>query len=155
MKIYVQESTPLYLAKKIDKIIKINKSIEIKQQNIIKIYSKEGIYMINEDNSYRLVIKSEKLFKKSFDKINIIIDDSTMEKEVVYQIPMEHVSLPILVSTYSVNKYLNFVVENLLLNDNQENCNNRVINYYFECNKDNNTNDAILEHINVFLSRLN
>jgi hypothetical protein len=179
MKIYVEEtslsSSPtqlLHLAKDNKNVSKINKILVklepylVKKNRINDIYSKEGIYQVNENQTHKLFIKSEKnnenLVLKTTDNKNItlVIDDCVIEKEPVYQIPYEHIIIPLITHTYSLNKKnaygLTLVIEFI---DNTNNTNNtngiaKPINYYFEYNSKNDVNIP-LEDINVFLSLLN
>jgi DNA gyrase/topoisomerase IV subunit A len=91
-----------------------------------------------------------------------LIDDSNTEKEIVNQLPYEHVKTQILTHIYSLNKKNNnglFLVIEFIKNLEEEN-NVKPINYYFEYtqplvkSKIGNT-DIPLEDINVFLSLLN
>jgi len=170
MKLYVVEDKPsplsfLALAKdkknraKMNKIILKLEKYLIKKQNIIDIYSKQGIYQINENQMHKLYVKSENpheniILKNGDDKnITLVIDDSIIEKELVNQIPYEHVTIPLIIHKYSLNKKNSLgpflVVE--FFADNEEQL--MPINYYFEY--DNNDNNIPIEDINVFLSLLN
>jgi hypothetical protein len=121
MKLYVvEDKSPslsfLGLAKDKKNTAKINKIIVklekylIKKQNVIDIYSRQGIYQINENQTHKLYVKSEKqheniILKKEDDKnITLVIDDSVIEKELVNQIPYEHVTIPLIIQKYSLNK---------------------------------------------------
>ena len=176
MKIYVEEtslsSSPtqlLHLAKDNKNVSKINKILLklepylVKKSHINDIYSKEGMYQVNENRTHKLFIKSEKnnesLVLKTNDNKNItlVIDDCVIEKDQVYQIPYEHINIPLITHTYSLNKKnaygLTLVIEFI---DNTNNTNGiaKPINYYFEYNSKNDVNIP-LEDINVFLSLLN
>ena len=171
MKIYIQEESGFFLAKK-DKKNNITKIIEkldkylINKENIIDIYSKQGIYQINENKIHKLNIKTEKhhenILIKNEDGKNVIllIDDSIIEKEVVYQIPYDHVNIPLCVHKYSLNNKPNkskntitLVIE--FIQNNKGTLN--PINYYFEYNSiiGDNISNIPTEDINVFLSLLN
>ena len=180
MKIYIdQENTSsspsssssfLALAKdtknqnKINKILKKLDKYLINKQTSNDIYSKEGIYQINENQTYKLFIKSEKIHEnivlKTLDDriVTLVIDDSVIEKEIVHQIPYDHISIPLTVHKYSLNKNnnhnklgLTFVIEFI---ENKDNL--KPINYYFECASEiGYSNNLPIEDINVFLSLLN
>jgi hypothetical protein len=179
MKIYVEnDSLPLLLLLnstkdnknniKLKKILgKIDKYL-VKKEHVIDIYSKIGIYQVHENQIYKLHVKSETphediILKTSDDKnITLLIDDSNTEKEIVNQLPYEHVKTQILTHIYSLNKKNNnglFLVIEFIKNLEEEN-NVKPINYYFEYtqplvkSKIGNT-DIPLEDINVFLSLLN
>ena len=177
MKIYVEEesssspssrSSLLHLAKD-KKSIKLNKILTklepylIKKTHTIDIYSKEGMYQVSENQTYKMYIKSEKNHKNIvLDKnerddknITLVIDDSVIEKEPVYQLPYDHINIPLIVQRYSLNKNtknMNGIVLVIEFIDNNENA--MPINYYFEYNSQNG-NNMPLEDINVFLSLLN
>jgi len=180
MKIYVEEessssssSSFLGLAKhdkshtKIQKILKKIEPYLVEKQHIIDIYSKEGIYQVNDNTTHKLCIKSEKnhddiILKRPDDKnVTLIIDDSIIEKEITHQIPFEHVNIPLTIHRYSLNKKVKnntsglvLVIEFIDVNNNKENM--RPINYYFEHNTKFGDGDNIpTEDINVFLSLLN
>jgi len=182
MKIYVEEessssSSFLGLAKhdknhaKIQKILKKIEPYLVEKQHIIDIYSKEGIYQVNDNTTHKLYIKSEKthddiILKRPDDKnVTLIIDDSIIEKETTHQIPFEHVNIPLTIQRYSLNKKVKnnvsglvLVIEFIDVNNTKENM--RPINYYFEYRSPNNPkfgdgNNIPTEDINVFLSLLN
>jgi len=170
MKIYVdneissQESF-LTLAKhnknsaKVKKILTKLHPYLVKTQHIIDIYSKQGIYQVNENQIYKIHIKSETIHEniimnKGNNKLSLVIDDSLIDKELVHKIPFEHVNLPLTIHKYSLNKdklALVLVIE-FIDNDNP-------INYYFEYNEKKvgniNCNNIPTQDINVFLSLLN
>jgi hypothetical protein len=167
MKIYVDEdslspSSFLNLAKDKKSFSKITKILEkldaylVKKENVIDIYSKQGIYQITENKIYKMYIKSENsyddiVFKKNDGKnITLLMDDSYIEKEPTNQIPYEHINVPITIHRYSLNKNSKFGI-NLLIEFIE---NTKPINYYFEYTYLENINLPV-EDINVFLSLLN
>ena len=164
MKIYIQEENSFFLAKKNKKnnIIKIVDNLNkylINKENIIDVYSKQGIYQINDNKIYKLNIKTEKiheniLLQKEYGKnVILLIDDSIIEKELVYQIPYDHVNIPLCVHKYSLhNKPKNKLI--LVIEFIQNKGIMRPINYYFEYNSVIGDNIPT-EDINVFLSLLN
>ena len=142
----------------------------IKKQTSNDIYSNEGIYQINENQIYKIFIKSEKIHEnivlKTHDddddkQITLVIDDSVIEKELVHQIPYDHINIPLTTHIYSLNKNnknnnynklgLTLVIE-FIQNDKE---NIKPINYYFECASEIGYNNLPIEDINVFLSLLN
>jgi hypothetical protein len=106
MKIYTQEDNCFFLAKNnkknniIKKLDNLNKYL-INKENIIDVYSKQGIYQINDNKIHKLNIKTEKIYEHSLiqkedgKNIKLLIDDSILEKDVVYQIPYDHVNIPL------------------------------------------------------------
>jgi hypothetical protein len=124
MKIYVEDNSPpsasssssfLNLAKDKKTFSKVKKILEkldkylVKKERIIDIYSKQGMYQVNKNQIHKLYVKSEKkhndiVLKTHHDKnITLIIDDSVIEKELVNQIPYEHINIPLIIYSYSLN----------------------------------------------------
>jgi hypothetical protein len=186
MKIYVDQEKPssppssiLALAKNNKNHNKVNKILErlerlekytISKESIVHVYSKEGIYQVNENQIYKLYVNSEKIHEnivlKTHDddddkQITLVIDDSVIEKELVHQIPYDHINIPLTTHIYSLNKNnknnnynklgLTLVIE-FIQNDKE---NIKPINYYFECASEIGYNNLPIEDINVFLSLLN
>ena len=173
MKIYVEEESPssrsllLHLAKdkntiKLNKILTKLEPYLIQKTHTIDIYSKEGIYQVSENQTYKMYIKSEKNHKnivlnkndKNDKNITLLIDDSVIEKEQVYQLPYDHINIPLIVQRYSLNKNTKNMNGVVLVIEFINNENAMPINYYFEYNSQN-ENNIPLEDINVFLSLLN
>jgi len=170
MKIYIEDNSRtalslLTLAKDNKNATKVNKILEkidkylIKKQHVIDIYSKQGIYQVNENKTHKLFIKSEKIHENitintnSNELITLVIDDSVIEKELVHQIPYEHVNIPLTIHCYSLNKNniaLVLVIE-FIENDKGS---LRPINYYFENNSKPGYSNLTIKEINVFLSLL-
>jgi hypothetical protein len=181
MKIYVDQEKPssppssiLALAKNNKNHNKVNKILErlekytISKESIVHVYSKEGIYQVNENQIYKLYVNSEKIHEnvvlnKSDDEDNddkivtLVIDDCVIEKVLVHQIPYEHINIPLTIHKYSLNKNKNNKVGLMLVIEFIENNGNNVkpINYYFECHSEIGYNNLPMEDINVFLSLLN
>ena len=181
MKIYVDQEKPslssppsppsfLALAKDSKNRNKLNKILEklekyiISKETIVDIYSKEGIYQVSENQTYKLHIKSEKIHEnivlKIDDKqITLVIDDSIIQKDLVHQLPYEHVNIPLTVHKYSLNKNKNnkialtLVIEFIENKDKKDHL--KPMNYYFECASEIGYNNLPIEDINVFLSLLN
>ena len=186
MKIYIDQeksslSSPasppsfLALAKDTKNHNKLNKILEklekyiISKESIVDIYSKEGIYQVNENQIYKLYIKNEKIhenvvLKKSRDddhdkQITLVIDDSIIQKDLVHQLPYEHVNIPLTIHKYSLNKNKNnkigltLVIEFIENKDKKDHL--KPMNYYFECASEIGYNNLPIEDINVFLSLLN
>jgi hypothetical protein len=184
MKIYVEEEYPssrsslLHLAKdknstKLNKMLTKLEPYLIKKTHTIDIYSKQGMYQVSENQTYKMYIKSEKNHKnivlnkndkndKNDKNITLVIDESVIEKEIVHQLPYDHINIPLIVQKYSLNKNTKnmngifLVIEFIDNTNNNENANANAmpINYYFEYNSQNG-NNMPLEDINVFLSLLN
>lgn len=153
MRIYIEEDNKPLLAKNNKKILdRLNKYL-VNKYDAIYLYSKEGIFQIYDNNIFKINIKTDHIENRYIDPANennlqLLIDDSVSQKEIVYQLPFEHISIPVSIHTYSLNKHgLNLIVE---MNENI-----RPINYYFEFNPTNKNNNLPMEDINVFLSLLN
>ena len=162
MKIYIQEDKVPFLANSNKKKLENLDKYLISEESIIDIYSKQGMYQINDNKTYKLYIKSEKVHNIVIqdndinDKKNVILvfDDSEIIKETVYGIPYEHINIPLIIKKYCLNKnnkssillVIEFVKKDTLI----------PINYYFEYNKKCQENINIsTEDISVFLSLLN
>lgn len=137
------------------------------KENVIDIYSKEGIYQIDSNNTYKLIIKSEEVEQKMINNIEYLIDKSVVEKKQVFQIPTDHVKMPLIILKYSLNNNspCKLIVECLDNNNKSNNTNTtseinydtlKPINSYFEINS-NIENDILnfMQDSNVFLSMLN
>jgi len=154
MRIYIEEDSKALLAKNNKKILdRLNKYL-VNKYDAIYLYSKDGIFQVYDNNIFKINIKTEHIEKRYIDPTNennniqLLIDDSVLQKEIVYQIPSEHISIPVTVHTYSLNKYgVKLIFE---FNENI-----KPINYYFEYNITNKNNNLPIEDINVFLSLLN
>jgi hypothetical protein len=166
MKIYIQEEGGFFLAKKnkknnITKIIANLDKYLINKETIIDIYSKQGIYQINDNKIHKLIIKTEKTHENTLIKkedgttIILLLDDSIIEKELVHQIPYDHINIPLCIHRYSLhNKPKNTLI--LVIEFIQNTKEIMIpINYYFEYNSVNRNNNIPTEDINVFLSLLN
>jgi hypothetical protein len=186
MKIYVEQEKEsasrsksfLDLAKdpknhnKVSKILEKLEKYIISKESIVDVYSKEGIYQVNENQTYKLHVKSEKtheniVLKKSDDEddddkiVTLVIDDSIIQKDLVHQLPYDHINIPLSIHKYSLNKNKNnklglMLVIEFIENKDSKGNNLKPINYYFEYGSEiGHTNNLPTEDINVFLSLLN
>ena len=181
MKIYIdqeksasQASPPSFLAlakdsknrNKLNKILEKLEKYIISKESIVDIYSKEGIYQVSENQTYKLHIKSEKIhenivFETDDKQITLLIDDSIIQKDLVHQLPYEHVNIPLTIHKYSLNKNKNnnnklgmtLVIEFIENKDKKDHL--KPMNYYFMCASEIGYNNLPIEDINVFLSLLN
>jgi hypothetical protein len=179
MKIYIDQEKPssqaspsfLALAKDSKNRNKLNKILEklekyiISKESIVDIYSKEGIYQVNENQTYKLYIKPEKIhenivFETDDKQTTLLIDDSIIQKDLVHQLPYDHVNIPLIIHKYSLNKNKNnkigltLVIE-FIQNNDKKHDNLKPINYYFERDSEIGYDNLPMEDINVFLSLLN
>lgn len=152
MKIYIEDNNNTIL-KKIASNKKILHNIDkylVDKKNITKIYSKNGFFDINDNKIYITKIITDNVYKKKVicenNEFNLLIDNSKLEKHIAFQLPYEHVCMPLIITTYvnSINKNLKLVVENLY---NMEDI--KPINFYFEYCLENNV--IPIEDINNFL----
>jgi hypothetical protein len=180
MKIYIDQekssSSFLALAKdsknynKVDKILKKLEKYIISKESIVDVYSKEGNYQVNENQTYKLYVKSEKIHENIVLKnsqyegddddkqITLLIDDSIIQKDLVHQLPYDHVNIPLTIHKYSLNKNKNNKLGLMLVIEFIENKGNNLkpINYFFEYGTEIGYNNNLpTEDINVFLSLLN
>jgi hypothetical protein len=156
MKIYIEDNNNTIL-KNLASNKKIMNNIEkylVNKKNITKIYSKYGFFDINDNKIYSTKIITDNVSKKKVicekNELSLLIDNSKLEKHIAFQIPYEHVCVPLITHSYvnSMNKNLKLVVENLYSMEDI-----RPINFYFEYCLENNV--IPIEDINVFLSLLN
>lgn len=184
MKIYIDQEKSsstsfLDLAKNSKNHNKVNKILEklekyiISKESIVDVYSKEGIYQVNENQTYKLYVKSEKIhenivLKKAGENdcdddknVTLLIDDSIIQKDLVHQLPYDHINIPLTIHKYSLNKNKNnkmglILVIEFIENKDSNGNNLKPINYYFEYGSEiGDSNNLPLEEINVFLSLLN
>ena len=157
MKIYIEEAHNKIL-ENLKSNTKIMHNIEkklVNKQFINKIYSSEGIYQITGYKTYNLRVISDNVCKEkvTFNNktYNLVIDKSKIDKNIIFQIPYQHICIPLFIHTYVIdtNKHLKLVIESLYNDKNTL----IPIDYYFEYNMENNM--IPIEDINVFLSLLN
>jgi hypothetical protein len=155
MKIYIEETNNLILENlqcNPKKMSSLEKYLVNKQLNN-KIYSKEGMYQIYDNKTYKLQVISDSFYRKEVvfenKKLTFLIDDSKITKTESYRIPYEHILLSSMTYTYKMdNKHLKLVVE-CINNEKEE---SKPVDYFFEYDIEN--NGIPIEDINVFLSLL-
>ena len=156
MKIYIKEKTP-FLAKNNTKILNKLEKFLVDTYDIVDVYSKEGIYQIHDNKMFKLNVQSEKIKENIIMKtennksIELLIDDSVVQKENVSHIPFDHIHLPLSINSYSLHK--NNKMDLVLVIEFIKNY--KPINYYFEYKSSISNNNLPMEDINVFLSLLN
>jgi hypothetical protein len=139
--------------KKMDKYL-------IKKENLIDVYSKNGIYLVDDNNTYKIKIKNEEVEDLVINNTEYWLDKTIIEKKIVSQLPNEHLSVPLIKLIYSINDksecklVVECVINNHSLEPNYDNL--TPINYYFEINSFL-KNDILnyMQDSNVFLSMLN
>jgi hypothetical protein len=152
MKVYIKN---IFNINKLTSIIfkKQEKLNLLDKKEKLVVYSKEGIFEIDQKNTYKLIMNLENTEQKVVNNLDFLIDNTVITKERIFQIPTEHISVPLLIFTYYLEKktYIRLVIECV---EDKESV--KPIDYYFEIDTEN-TLDIInyIEDINVFLSMLN
>ena len=152
MKVYIKN---IFNINKLTSIIikKPEKLNVIDKKGKLIIYSKEGIYEIDQTNTYKLIINLENTELRMINKLDFLFDNTVITKERSFQIPTEHISVPLLIFKYSLEKktYIKLVIE---CAEEKEIVN--PIDYYLEIDIENTSDiNNYIEDINVFLSMLN
>ena len=151
MKIYIDEK---WNPSKLLNFVKSKKMEEylVDKINIINIYTKEGIFEVNENNTYKVYITSEESENKIINNVNYIFYKSIVDKKLVYQIPNEHINVPTLILKYSANPKLPFKLVIECVNGD----NLTPVDYYFEIDPKIEYNISnFVQDSSVFLSLLN
>ena len=151
MKIYIDEK---WNPSKLLNFVKSKKMDEylLDKINIINIYTKEGIFEVNENNTYKVYITSEESENKIINNVNYIFYKSIVDKKLVYQIPNEHINVPTLILKYSANPKLPFKLVIECVNGD----NLKPVDYYFEIDPKIEYNISnFVQDSSVFLSLLN
>jgi hypothetical protein len=87
MKIYIKNY-------KVSDILKKIKSIDeyfLSKKNNIEIISDEGIFYIDEKKFYKINIISDELIKLRSNNIDLLLDKSVYNNDIVYQVPSVHI----------------------------------------------------------------
>ena len=124
----------------------------VKTYTYIHLYTNEGIYMIDNKNTYLVTItdKDIKIYNNYYNNISFIVDSSIYDKNKVTSINgNDHLSFQIHKYIYKINtsSVVQMIIEysNKIPND-----------IYFEINKDVDINDDLIKkEIIEFLSGLN
>jgi hypothetical protein len=143
----------------INNIIDIFKDYLVYSENLLNVYTDQGIYMINDKDVFILtpIDKDIQMFENYYKNFTLILDPSFLNKEQTTSINGEtHLSIKIKKDFYKMNKKTNIqmIVE-------YNNNNNKVVpnDIYFEIDKNNDINDInelfIKNEIIEFLSLLN
>ena len=156
MKIYIENYNIENLSKKMKGL---NKYLTNKT-NVIEVYSDEGIFIIDQQNIYKVdyldkPIKKGKYISETSVAINMMIDTSETSRTIVNQLPPDNVILKTETQVYQINatsKTKLIVISTL----------NKAVNeykphdFYFDVSNDIDINSPIFkEDINVFLFHLN
>jgi hypothetical protein len=152
MKVYIKN---IFNKNKLSSIIlkKPEKLNLIDKKEKLVVYSKEGIYEIDQKNTYKLIMNLENTEQQIINNLDFWFDKTVATKECTFQIPREHISVALMIFTYSLEKknYIKLVIECI-----EENEIIKPTDYYFKIDIEK-SSDIInyIEDINVFLSMLN
>jgi hypothetical protein len=154
MKIYI-ENFNLTILNEIEKAFH---DVLVNSDAIIDVYTNEGIFNIEGNNSFILdpQDKEVKIIKNYFDNYNLIIDYSYFKKTKINSIyGNKHITKKIIRNYYKLNKHSKIS----LVIDIEENIDNNELipnDIYFQCNEDININELFIkQEIIEFLSALN
>ena len=156
MKIYIDNYNIENLPKKMKDLSKYltNKT------NVIEVYSDEGIFVIDQQNIFRVdyldkPIKKGKYISETGAVFNMLIDTSETTKTIVNQLPPDNVILKTETQVYQINATSKTkMVINLTLNKDVNEY--KPYDFYFDVSNDIDINSLIFkEDINVFLFHLN
>jgi hypothetical protein len=156
MKIYIDNYNIENLPKKMKGLSKYltNKT------NVIEVYSEEGIFVIDQQNIYRVdyldkPIKKGKYINENDIVFNMIIDTSETTKTIMNQLPPDNVIMKTETHLYQINATSKIkMVINLTLNKDVNEY--KPYDFYFDVSNDIDINSPIFkEDINVFLFHLN
>lgn len=89
----------------------------------IEIYSTEGIFYIDNNNTYKLLYNDKSITKVHhyYEEINLAIDKSVITKEITYQLPPKHLANPI--KTFIFKKTLQSKIKFVIIGSNVNNNN--------------------------------
>ena len=168
MKIYIDNYQPKHLLKKLDMLEEHFK----KQYNHIEIMSpSSGLFNIENKKVYKLKANDKPIIKmeKYYNGMNLLLDNSSIEKELVYsQIPFDHSSVNMTSFHYceGTDSKLYFIIEGIYENKNKNitlSTTNSILknkyynfiptNFYFVTNEELD-NIMIKKELNEFLSLL-
>jgi hypothetical protein len=160
MKIFINNYNPVDIFKKIKTIDEYFCS----KKNYIEIISDDGIFYIDEKRFYKMNIISDELVKLRSNNLDLLLDKSVHNNDIVYQVPLVHIESYITTFYYAVNlkSKIKLVVEgNYEVIDKDKIIMNKYYkftpnNFYFEAPNEK-TDFELLNNddLNVFLSLLN
>jgi len=161
MKIYVKDIFPKKITH--DKLTKLDEYYSTKK-DILEIFSEKGMYLVENSKVWKLLPTNEKMvtFVDSENNTTFLIDETTIEKQVAWQIPMNSETIETTIFIYN-GKNLRLTIEGyykktkLPKTYSDKYYNFIVTNFYFEPKNENleMTNPFLKNEINVFLSLLN
>lgn len=139
----------------INNIIDIFKDYLVYSENLLNVYTDQGIYMINDKDVFLLtpIDKDIQMFENYYKNFTLILDPSFLNKEQTTSVNGEtHLMIKIKKDYYKINKKtdIQMIVE--------YNNNNKLVpnDIYFEIDKNNDINELFIKNeIIEFLSLLN
>ena len=162
MKLYIKNYNPIYILKK----IKLLDNYYIKTKNSIEIISDDGIFHIDNKRVYKMNVILDKLVELKINNLELLLDKSVYNNEIVHQLPFNHIDSHITTFYYAINsksKILlviegeyNNIDKEIIHNNSNKYPNFNPTNFYFELPNEK-TNFEIVNNddLNVFLSLLN
>ncbi len=163
MKIYISNYDPSKIKNDLPNLDKYYLDTDFKYE----LYSEEGIFMVDNKQSYKMKINLDKTekFLNYIDNIDLWVDKSEYNYEIISQIPVDVSSIPVITFKYKLDKKskLTLIVEgsydvntlHYVSKTNKYNSFNTK-NFYFEAdNKIDISNEDIKKEIIEFLSVLN
>ena len=114
------------------------------------VYSKEGLYSVDHAHIYKLNIEDGKtqIYENYYNDISITTDETTIKKEIVNQIPSEHIIILKRICEYKLDPKSNI---KLIIEFNSSI--DKIIDYYFEVPHNTNVNDILFKkNLSEFLS---
>ena len=116
------------------------------------IYSNEGIFNIDKGSTYKFIIvdKPQVIFKNYYNGLCLIMDESYIKKEVIYQVALDHFAILKKLDYYSLDNNstkIKFVIVSYM---------NNILDYYFEVPNETRVFDKLFQSkFFEFLSLLN
>jgi hypothetical protein len=161
MKLFIKNYNPINILKK----QKILDEFYFSKKNNIEIISDDGIFYIDNKFFSKMNVISDKLVELRIADLELLLDKSIYNNEIVHQLPLNHIDNHITTFYYAINSKskIKLVIEgkydtNELIDNNKINkyINFTPNNFYFEI--PNEITDFELlnnDDLNVFLSLLN
>jgi len=160
MKLYIKNYNPINILKK----QKLLDDYYFSNKINIEIMSDEGIFHIDNKKFYKINVISDKLLELKIKDLELLLDKSVYNNEIVHQLPINHINTHITTFYYAINSKskIKLVIEGKY--DTNELIDNKVnkyinftpINFYFEVSNEIKEFELLNnDDLNVFLSLLN
>jgi hypothetical protein len=119
----------IYFTQDTNKLVKAVEKYFINTKYETFAYSTEGIFTIDHANIYKLNIQDNKAtnYENYYNNISVTMDKTIITKEVVNQLPPEHVIILKKINTYKIDNKSNI---KLIIEFNSSI--DKIIDYYFE-----------------------